>query len=542
MSGALKQLVIGQEDIYLTSNPEITFFKTNFKRYTNFAIETLENNINGNFNFGNTMICNINKSGDLLSKLFLKIEISAQTTGSNKTVGSWAWIKNIGHNIIDNIILEIGGHEIDRFYGDWLNVWYELNRNENQEDGYDNIIGNIESSTTMSNGTGLENDKLTKLYIPLHFFFCRTYSVSLPLISLNYNDVKLLITLKESNKLYNKTNHSNFIVTPKINSISLLTDYIYLDTNERRFFASNPHEYIIEQTNQYTNSVSDENNYKLPFKYTSKAIFWNMVSGKYNNGNLFLSDNLEECTKKFILAFFKISTYDLGTNFINLNISPEETFAVENHINDKYQNLKNLNNKNLKEIVNSAYINKDNVTADNITLNDLDVPELLPIEIFSMFSTKLNDGSSTALFKTVISRIEYTNVKNKVEDDVLLNIPDNYGVYLNNYKNPVKSGVLKLNGQDRFSEQSGNYFNLVQPFQHFNSSPKTGIYTYSFALKPTDYQPSGTCNFSRFNDIYLNLKIEADFDYSNNDSLINIYSINYNLLRIQSGIANLTYI
>ena len=540
MSGALKQLIIGQEDIYLTSNPQITFFKNSYKRYTNFAIETLENQINGDINFESTMVCNINKTGDLLSKLFLKIEVSGQTSGENKTTGKWAWIENLGHNIIDNIILEIGGHEIDRQYGNWLNIWYELNRNENQDEGYNKLIGNIEAATKLTNGTGLENDKFTKMFIPLNFFFCRNYSVALPLIALKFNDIKLLITLKDKNKLYKKTNHSNFSVTPKINNISVLTDYIFLDTQERRYFISNPHEYIIEQTNQYINSIKSDNNYKLPFKYVTKALFWNLISGKYITQKIFLSDNIEIITKKFILSFFYLDTYDLGTTFIKINTSTPEIFNISDHINIDYHNIVNINNKNIKEIVNLAYINKSNVSSSTITLDDITVPELLPIEIASFVSSKFNDGSSDALFNQSITRIEYQSAENSSEYDIVLNNFSNFGTYIDNSINPIDDVVLKLNGQDRFSKQNANYFNLIQPFQHFKSSPKIGIFAYSFALNPSEYQPSGTCNLSKFNEIELNLTINENFDSNNSD--VYIYSMNYNLLKIQSGIANLTYI
>jgi len=544
MSAALLQLNSkGQEDIYLTSNPEITFFKTTYKKYTNFSIETMEITFSGEYNFENTLVCNISKNADLLSKTFLKAEISAETSGDNKTTGKWAWINNIGHNIIDKIILEIGGHEIDRQYGDWLNIWYELNRNENHEDGYNKLINNTSSATTLTKGTGLENDKKITIYVPLQFYFCKNYSVALPLISIQSHEIKISIIFKKKDFIYNKTQHSNFTVTPKLSNVSLLIDYIFLDTIERRYFAQSSHEYLIEQLQQHNHQISSTNNFKLPFKHTSKALYWNTLSGKYINQQPYLGIDLEIATKRFILTFFVLSTYNLGTRFINLNTSPSEEFVIT-HLNTNYQTNLNKNNKNLKEIVNSAYINRSNVSESTITLDDITVPELLPINIASIITTKLIDGTDTSLFKKdyTITRITYTNAETSSDYDILLNDFTNYGIYIDNSVNPVDDAILKFNGQNRFSKQSGNYFNFVQPYQHFNAAPKAGINCYSFALKPSDYQPSGTCNFSKFNEINLDITFNSNFDSTTNKTFINIYTINYNMLKIENGLASLVYI
>jgi len=546
MSAALLQLnSIGQEDIYLTSNPEITFFKTTYKKYTNFCIETLEHTVSGDIDFGSTMVCSISKNSDLLSKIFLKIDISAQTSGTNSKVGKWAWINNIGHNIIDKIIFEIGNHEIDRQYGSWLNIWYELNRNENHEDGYNKLIGNTSFATTLTKGTGLEDDKKITLFIPLQFYFCRNYSVSLPLIALDHHDVSIKLNLKDSKYLINKTNHKNFTIKPKVSNITLLIDHIFLDTTERRFFSQSSHEYLIEQTQYNTYKVNTiNNNFKLTFNSSVKALYWNIISGKYINQQVYLSNNLETATKKFILAFFYIDTFDLGTTFQKLNIdSTYPTFEIT-HLNAIYQISLNKNNKNLKEIVNTAYINRSNVSASNITLADITVPELLPIDIASIISSKLVDCSDTALFKEnyTPTRITYTNAEISSEDDIVLNDFNNYGIYIDNSVSPIDDAILKLNGQDRFTKQSGGYFNFVQPYQHFISTPKIGINCYSFALNPSEYQPSGTCNFSRFQHINLDLTLKSELDITTNNSFIYIYSTNYNMLKIENGMANLVYL
>jgi hypothetical protein len=128
----------------------------------------------------------------------------------------------------------------------------------------------------------------------------------------------------------------------------------------------------------------------------------------------------------------------------------------------------------------------------------------------------------------------------------------NYGNYIDGTNNPVCAAKLQLNGSDRFQERDGYYFNYVQPFQHFSNTPADGINVYSFALKPEDHQPSGTCNFSRIDNATLQVKLGLDnqpgdnnytTDYigTNSNSLLNIYAVNYNVLRVMSGMAGAAY-
>ena len=169
MSGALFQLqATGQEDMYLTSNPEITFFKTTYKKYTNFAIDTLINPVSGTLGFGNDIICELPRNGDLISKIFLKIELSASTNIIN---GKWGWIKQIGHNIINKVTLQIGNRKIDSIDNIWLNIWHDLTKKDSQEEGYNNLIGNTEFATKIDYANGTSKDRKIKLFIPLHFYF-----------------------------------------------------------------------------------------------------------------------------------------------------------------------------------------------------------------------------------------------------------------------------------------------------------------------------------------------------------------------------------
>jgi hypothetical protein len=108
-------------------------------------------------------------------------------------------------------------------------------------------------------------------------------------------------------------------------------------------------------------------------------------------------------------------------------------------------------------------------------------------------------------------------------------------------KNPVEVAKLQLNGQDRFTEREGRYFDRVQPFQHHSRTPQRGINVYSFALKPEEHQPSGTCNFSRIDKATLQLTVSVNTVRSGRTAQVRVYAVNYNVLRVMSGMGGLAY-
>lgn len=176
MAGGLMQLVAyGAQDVYLTGSPEVTFFKNIYRRHTNFSVEAIEQTFNGTCDFGKTVTCEINRNGDLVTKMYLYLHLPAVEAGSD----AWGYARRLGHAVIDEVKVEIGGSEIDEHYGDWLNIWYELSRNNSHDRGYDQMIGNVPELTNVSTDAKPEH----KLYIPLQFWFNRNNGLALPLIA-----------------------------------------------------------------------------------------------------------------------------------------------------------------------------------------------------------------------------------------------------------------------------------------------------------------------------------------------------------------------
>jgi len=251
MGGGLMQLVAyGAQDIYLTGNPQITFFKVVYRRHTNFSMEAIEQTFNGSADFGKRVTCTVSRNGDLMHKVYLQVTVPANDDGG--------FCANLGHALIKYAEVEIGGQRIDKHYGDWMHIWNELSQEAGKKTGYGLMTGATAGLTAE-----------TDLYIPLEFWFCRNPGLALPLIALQYHEVKVNIEFRALSELTDDVGLS-------LSAASLYVDYIYLDTDERRRFAQVSHEYLIEQV-QFTGdeSVSSiSNKIKLNFNHPCKELVW----------------------------------------------------------------------------------------------------------------------------------------------------------------------------------------------------------------------------------------------------------------------------
>ena len=247
MGGGLLQLVAyGAQDVYLTGNPQITFFKVVYRRHTNFALESIQQTFNGSVGYGQRVTATISRNGDLISRAYLVIK-----TPDTKLVPYF------GLKVIKHAEVEIGGQRIDKHYADWMYIWNELSMPVAKKQGYYNMVG----------GKGGDNLANLSLYVPLEFWFCRNIGLALPLIGLQYHEVKINIQFEEGNLVVQSTGAATNL------SASLWVDYIYLDTDERRKFAQSSHEYLIEQL-QFTGRESATNKIKLNFNHPVKELIW----------------------------------------------------------------------------------------------------------------------------------------------------------------------------------------------------------------------------------------------------------------------------
>ena len=474
MGGGLLQLVAyGAQDVYLTGNPQITFFKVVYRRHTNFAMEAIQQTFSGIANYGNTVYCQISRNGDLIHRTYL--EVGVNTTAATET-RSVSYVNYLGLRLLKSVSIEIGGQQIDKHYSDWLYIWNELSLPRGKRFAYDTMVGaDRDALNSGVYGEGPAENKITTLYIPLEFWFCRNIGLALPLIALQYHEVKIKIEFETAAKcLYTPGDTADPTVTAyKLDNPNLWVDYIYLDTDERRKFAQLSHEYLIEQL-QFTGQETLNSNgsrLKLNFNHPCKELVWVAKNNKY------------------------------ASQWYNY------TF-------------------------NTKYTNAGGFLSTNIT-NAAIVDSNLPIGGFNELNTSNFLVSSNVLGASVTS-VSFNNYL----QDSYIPYSDVSGPQL--IVNPFETCLLQLNGNDRFNVRDGSYFNLVQPYQHHTNIPlKRGINVYSFALKPEEHQPSGTLNMSRIDTAILDVKPRSISGTL--DANINVYAVNYNVLRILSGMGGLAY-
>ena len=316
MGGGIISLVAnGAQDVYLTGNPQITWFKVIYRRYTNFAMETIEQAIDSAKPGGRYSI-QVQRNGDLATKSCLRIRVPAVTAqvfaGSADEFQKVAWVRRLGHALIRTIEVKIGGMQIDKHWGTWMDIFYELTHTSEEERGYRELIGDVPEMTTLTGPqTSNPNEVLLPeftLYIPLQFWFCRNYGLALPLIALQYHEVRVEVELEDINKLIcwcgaQAPNLSGF----SFKDAGLMVDYVYLESAERRKYAQLGHEYLIEQLQfggeetVYLNpsSATSSQKYKLNFNHPTKEIVWALKVGAFN-GNGLSTSNMGSSRGRFL--------------------------------------------------------------------------------------------------------------------------------------------------------------------------------------------------------------------------------------------------
>ena len=494
-NGGLMQLVAyGAQDVYLTANPQVTFFKQLYRRHSNFAMESIEQTFNGVANFGKRVQCTIARNGDLIHKVYLQVTLpSVSTNDFTQADESFAWVTGVGKALIDQVEVEIGGQLIDRQYGEWLHLWNELTLPTGKELNYNrmtnglggipmrdtttgdcnpcnseqgctlaqlteyynapqntdyihnflyqnnyNGYNNFGPITTVGREFGYFNGPClpeTTLYVPLEFWFCRHTGLALPLIALQYHEVKINIDFTQLQYLVNVHGAGEGV----------------------------------PQTSQYDPALLSALN----------------------------SRGLVACS--------------LFVDYIYLDTEERRRFAQVAH---EYliEQLQFTGEESLTSTSNKIRMQFNHPCKELVWVTQN--PKF--VDCYSVNNDPFN----------------YTDIA---------------------CGNPTAVAKIQLNGQDRFTEREGSYFNYVQPFQHHSRSPSLGINVYSFALKPEDLQPSGSCNFSRIDNATLNLTLtpttfnasttaptgQADLNTTNVSN--RIYATNYNVLRIMSGMGGLAY-
>jgi hypothetical protein len=478
-------------------------------------MESVEQTFSGNADVGQKATCTVARNGDLMHRVYLRVELPEVVVaqGTETTTGaafsgatyavSFKWADKVGLALLKSVELQIGGQKVDKHYGDWMNIWNELSLTKTREAAYGRLVCSTKSdhpvhvaavssgvSDTSKLGVATGTLPAVVLNVPLEFWFCRNPCLALPLIALQYHDVKFDIEFNEAKYLgalsatVNATTSAtpgtiSKIMTATVNGTtvasttvgltasggalpglssastaltrlnltkcSLWVDYVFLDTDERRRFSQVSHEYLIEQLQYVGEEITSSATYnsRLNFNHPVKELVW--VAQPEAN----VSDSLDNP--------------HTGTG-----VSPG-TYAT---------------------------------VADTLVTR--------PSHQFNYQDYRLTSAASSVVNTTATA------------------------------VNPVDTALLQLNGHERFKVRDGTYFNAVQPFAHHTKTPSDlGINVYSFGLKPEEHQPSGTCNFSRIDNATLQLKfVNSGTGYSKR---LRVYAVNYNVLRILSGMGGTAF-
>ena len=510
----------GAQDIYISGNPQITFWKILYKRHTNFAVESIEVTFNGQADFNKRVTAVINRNADLMYKTYVQVVLPAIDLSSSGTFGTTAagagfrWLNYIGHRLLKQVEIEIGGQRIDRQYGDWMQIWTQLSTEAGNVKVLDSMIGNTHDLVLTKRTAGVALDATCSssettiscvprrgtpaktLYIPLQFWFCRNPGVAIPLIALQYHEVRINVdfeTWQNCQYFETTTGVPAAAAAQSLAAASIYVDYVYLDTEERRRFAQQSHEYLIEQV-QYTGAesiTSSSNKVQLNFNHPVKELQW-----------VVQRDSFVDCSTSAWLASVG------GAQPFNYS----DDFSTDGMITSLLSQASGANVSALGSLtsptVATAVLGQGATASSLIGADSLDLSGVAEFE----------SGVNYLLAKVILDS----------------------GVRCEG-KNPVEVAKLQLNGQDRFTEREGSYFDKVQPYQHHSRSPSTGICVYSFALRPEEHQPSGTCNFSRIDKATLQLTVSLNTVTGTRTAQVRVYALNYNVLRVMSGMGGLAY-
>jgi hypothetical protein len=543
----MQLVAYGAQDVFLTGTPEITFWKVSYRRHTNFAMESIEQTFSGQADFGRRVTCTISRNGDLCYRTYLQVtlpEINQNmrpTTGTSNDGVYARWLDFIGEQLISQVEVEIGGQRIDRQYGDWMHIWNQLTMSSEQQRGYFKMIGNTTQLTYITDpnfapiagpcsAAGGPNQICaprnalpeTTLYIPLLFWFCRNPGLALPLIALQYHEVKINIDFQPIGQclwaVKTLTGAAGTVSVPQayqqsLVAASLYVDYIFLDTDERRKMAQNPHEYLIEQL-QFTGDESvgsSSNKIKLNFNHPCKELIW-VVQPDANVDYCASLDGGQTLYRTFGAQPFNYTdAIDALPNAIHAFGGPSETNGTNGFITASgiFQeagagDVPGLTTAQEWQSTNGLYPGLDALSSAGVPLTT------------GITGSYVSDAGTFVLSETALDMHCWG-------------------------ENPVVTAKLQLNGQDRFSEREGSYFDVVQPFQHHTRAPDCGINVYSFALRPEEHQPSGSCNFSRIDNAVLQLVLSSGTVSGTNTAKVRVYAVNYNVLRVMSGMAGVAY-
>ena len=528
MTGGLIQLVAyGKEDLFLTRDPQITYFKITYKRHTNFSKEDVPHRFLTEPNFGEIFSTIIPKDADIINNATLKLTIPE--INNDNDIIEYAWVKKLGFAIIDYIEISIDGKVIDKHYGEWMNIWSELTTNNIEENSIDKLIGNIPELFTFS-----KNKPSYTLYIPIYLWFCRNSGLGLPIVALQFSDIRINIKFH------------------KLNDVLLSTPnkYIQCGTNDVCF-----KKYEIIKQKQSNNIHTNDYNYGLFHSYDTfnKRLYYLSL----NNDFSITTENNDNNIFEWINS--KIENYGGFDNdkkiYANEIIGLETKFTVLPDSNSTtVKNDIDLNITDCLLLLDYVYLDNEERLYFTKTKHDYLIekvyftPSQDIISHNERFRLNINGPCKLTVFLSQLDNIKkfdkfnytdffdfnYLNI-NSINNinDTIINNRNNNSLFITNR--------ILLNSQERVSKRDSAYFEYIQPYQNSKNRLPNGVGMYSYALHPTKVIPSGTSNMTEIEYIDLETNLSNVIN-KNNPAKFRSYSLCYQVWRVSLGLSGELFI
>lgn len=557
MPGGLIQIVAyGAQDLFLTGIPEITFFKFLYKRYTNFAMEFIELNLDGNKNFGEEISCEIPKNGDLINDMILKVtlpSVSLTRTETNEEIEQYyndliqaeTSIKNFNNfiNFIYQSII-IANEGLENFNENFDNIYTNINNYIDSNKDFllqKNIIGdNINNQFNITshildiyNLNENQIIKKNKLKLLVESYIDKSYQI-LKNLQDDYSNKKTIYDDSLNNNY--KFSWINTLGWNIVSTIELEIGGFTIDKSYNQYL------YI---WNQLFNSNFKKLDFNKLFSLTSSVYTYD--NNTKNNFDIYIPVKLF-FNKDYSLSLPIISIKH-QTIIIKFKINQLSNLIYTDYQNNDLQSKIKINN--IKLLTNFIYLDQDERIKFATSNHEYLIEQ---INQYQYKNLKNNDINLELNFNHPTKYVIWTNQKDS--DINLYNIHNTYSSILNytltdsyptitSYKNnTISSAYLQLNGVNRSIPYDGIYHNHVTPYEHNLSSCDDGINLFSFSLNPNELQPSGSCNFSKLNKKFLKITLNDDFldRLVDTDYIItNVFSVNYNILRFKKGMASLAF-
>ena len=512
MGGGLLQLVAyGAQDAYITGNPHITFWKVLYKRHTNFAMEAFRVNFTGTPQYGQRVVAVINRNADLMYKTYLEVQLPDTLTNNVKWTS--AFERRLGYQLLKKIEVEIGGQIIDTHYGEWLFLWESLTSGFDNSVKLDTMLGGYLGGTeTTSVSCG---GRPAILYIPLQFWFCRNPGLALPLIALQYHEVRINITLSPATDLVTKGAQASVsaaaALLPQLKDMSLYIDYIYLDVDERRRFAQQSHEYLIDQLQfglQQTLTTSSAR-IDLTLNHPVKELVWVFQDARKTDCGSELTANI---------GFTQPFSYDDIVNRARIQINGQDRF--DERYGDYFWKVQPYQHHS----GGAFFPMRSQVIVPTATTFTADT--------VSFSGDVMTVGTGATVGGNIIEGALVTNANLPAGTVVQSYGTGNGGV-----------GTYQLS-EPALADATAQTVTFTLP--NVNYTPhENPINVYSFALQPEEHQPSGTCNFSRIDTTTLVFDSVTTSGVAKPTKTtpfnFRIYAVNYNIFRVMSGMGGLAY-